>query len=498
MVKYLRLLFIIFSTFPLSIHAKPTFSIEGVHLGKYPQIELTLRENHPHPLSLQNLVIVEEMDGYRTIPIDISIQREPGKEPIQVVLSLQPTDSTAINQWALELAMGLSQSLSQEDRFHIHIQEESRFLFLKNQTYSHLKSGLILPKQATYSKTIETISILLDNLASVGNKPPFLLVVIHSKTIPDKHTIIDVTKKARRMGIPINVLAFPFSDAMKIAEYTDGKFYSLKNKNSTAEIFEDILYYKKPPYKITYTSRKKISILEEKKVTIYLGILNTQNLTYEYIINFPIRLENTFRDPKIAIPVFVFFIIVAIAALYFLLRMKSKTNNPNETLDFAQDGIQEKVSRNLEEERIYSQIYGKLPPSQEVTNNQSIEVPQENYTKQSISYDRDLEKDNFLEGPIYSRAVLIQKEGPSPGRQYNIYGHETLIGRLETNHFVIYDNTLSPIHARIKNIQGHYVLYDMMSHSGVYLNGRKLLRPKVLKDFDEIQIGKTLLIFRGK
>jgi len=36
----------------------------------------------------------------------------------------------------------------------------------------------------------------------------------------------------------------------------------------------------------------------------------------------------------------------------------------------------------------------------------------------------------------------------------------------------------------------------MASDGGTFLNGKKLLRPKKLFDWDEIQIGTTVLIFR--
>ncbi|MCC5814949.1 MAG: FHA domain-containing protein [Leptospira sp.] len=493
-VKWGFVIGICFSTFS-HLQSKPTFAIEDLNSTRFPEIELQLRENSPHPLSINNLVVAEEMDGGRTIPLDLTVTRPPGSEPIQVVVSVQPTDSKAINQWSTDLVTSLSSILDSNDRLHVHIQEEKRFLFLKNRTRASLESGFILPSTETYTKTLESLSILMDNLAISGKKSPFLVVVLHSKTIPDKHLLVDLSKKARRMGIPIHILGFESRESVKLTEYTDGKHYNLKEKDSTQKLFDDILYYKKPPYRVSYTSRKQVKILEEKNIQIDIGILNVQNLSSEYKITFFTRLENSIKDPYIFIPSAIFFFLICISALILL----PKVRRTNKKIILVEADGKETVyqsTKEIEEDRVYEQMYGK---KDEQTTSRKSSYQTDIY--ESELEEIDSEQNSFVDelgGESYSKAVLIQKEGPSPGRQYNLYGHETLIGRLETNHLVIWDNSLSPVHARIKNIQNKFVLYDMLSLSGVYLNGKKLLRPKVLYDFDEILIGKTLLIFRGK
>jgi pSer/pThr/pTyr-binding forkhead associated (FHA) protein len=71
------------------------------------------------------------------------------------------------------------------------------------------------------------------------------------------------------------------------------------------------------------------------------------------------------------------------------------------------------------------------------------------------------------------------------------------IGRGNENIVQINDEYLSGKHARIRRIEGGYYLYDLVSDSGTYLNGKKLLRPRLLHDWDEIRAGKTVFIFRG-
>ncbi|TFH43662.1 MAG: FHA domain-containing protein, partial [Chrysiogenales bacterium] len=98
---------------------------------------------------------------------------------------------------------------------------------------------------------------------------------------------------------------------------------------------------------------------------------------------------------------------------------------------------------------------------------------------------------------VYSRAVLIQKNGIQRGEKYHVQGKETLIGGSSENAIVINDGAVSPRHAKIALIRNVYYIFDLISDGGTFLNGKKLLRPKALHDWDEIRIGRTLLLFRG-
>jgi hypothetical protein len=96
----------------------------------------------------------------------------------------------------------------------------------------------------------------------------------------------------------------------------------------------------------------------------------------------------------------------------------------------------------------------------------------------------------------YHHGWLVEKEGPHTGRKYRINWHTVTIGYDDDSSIVIEDNTVSPKHAKIERHGNKFVLYDLLSENGTWLNGKKLLRPKELHDFDEIGIGRTKLIFR--
>lgn len=71
------------------------------------------------------------------------------------------------------------------------------------------------------------------------------------------------------------------------------------------------------------------------------------------------------------------------------------------------------------------------------------------------------------------------------------------MGRGQDNTIIINDDAISINHAKIRNVKNIYHIFDLVSQNGTFLNGKKLLRPKSLHDWDEIKIGRTRFIFRG-
>ncbi len=67
-------------------------------------------------------------------------------------------------------------------------------------------------------------------------------------------------------------------------------------------------------------------------------------------------------------------------------------------------------------------------------------------------------------------------------------GAAIVIGRGDDCHVIIDDRQASRHHARITQTQDGYVLEDLGSKNGTFLNGQPLTVPTVLKDGDEIGI----------
>lgn len=85
-------------------------------------------------------------------------------------------------------------------------------------------------------------------------------------------------------------------------------------------------------------------------------------------------------------------------------------------------------------------------------------------------------------------AMLLMVEGPEAGKRFYVDEAVLLIGRDPDCDIVIADRQVSRRHASIVVEKGSYVLKDLDSKNGTFLNGQEVGRAEVLSDGDEIQI----------
>ncbi|OJV63367.1 MAG: hypothetical protein BGO41_11640 [Clostridiales bacterium 38-18] len=71
----------------------------------------------------------------------------------------------------------------------------------------------------------------------------------------------------------------------------------------------------------------------------------------------------------------------------------------------------------------------------------------------------------------------------------------TLVGRGIEAQIIIADPHISSKHLQIENTVNGYVIRDLASANGTFLNGEKLMKPLILKEGDEISLGVSKMIF---
>ncbi len=91
-------------------------------------------------------------------------------------------------------------------------------------------------------------------------------------------------------------------------------------------------------------------------------------------------------------------------------------------------------------------------------------------------------------------AMLVSLIGPSKGARYLLDPGSTRIGRATSNEIFLDDVTVSRKHAVISKEGNEYLLHDLGSLNGTYVNG-ELVAEKHLRDGDELQIGKFRMHF---
>jgi hypothetical protein len=103
-----------------------------------------------------------------------------------------------------------------------------------------------------------------------------------------------------------------------------------------------------------------------------------------------------------------------------------------------------------------------------------------------------------LEEPPPSRAATLRcLIGADVGRTFALAEASTELGRGKEVSVRLRDIAVSRHHARIRHQDGAFVLEDLHSPNGVYLNGKRVDAPSPLHEGDVIELGRTLLRFQA-
>lgn len=89
---------------------------------------------------------------------------------------------------------------------------------------------------------------------------------------------------------------------------------------------------------------------------------------------------------------------------------------------------------------------------------------------------------------------LVVKSGPNPGTPFDLTKEVTLLGRDVTNDITLGDAEVSRQHARLTQTPGGYVLEDLGSTNGSFVNGERLVAPRVLASGDLIGMGENVTL----
>ncbi|HVF05892.1 MAG TPA: FHA domain-containing protein [Frankiaceae bacterium] len=98
------------------------------------------------------------------------------------------------------------------------------------------------------------------------------------------------------------------------------------------------------------------------------------------------------------------------------------------------------------------------------------------------------------EGLPAGSALLVVKRGPNAGSRFLLDNDVTTAGRHPESDIFLDDVTVSRRHAEFRREGGRFVLRDVGSLNGTYLN-RERIDETELSGGDEVQIGKFRLVF---
>jgi hypothetical protein len=92
-------------------------------------------------------------------------------------------------------------------------------------------------------------------------------------------------------------------------------------------------------------------------------------------------------------------------------------------------------------------------------------------------------------------AQLVVRQGVQMGKAFPLGRRPVVLGRDEKADITLPDPEVSRLHARIRWFEAQYVIEDLRSTNGTYLNDTLLRAPKPLNQGDKIALGQTVLEF---
>ena len=89
-------------------------------------------------------------------------------------------------------------------------------------------------------------------------------------------------------------------------------------------------------------------------------------------------------------------------------------------------------------------------------------------------------------------SVVITEKGGAQ-RRIDFDKTEVTIGRVQGNDIILPKGNVSKRHSRIVLKDGRFIVVDLKSTNGTYVNGRKITSPLVVKSGDKVYVGDFII-----
>ncbi|PJZ85932.1 FHA domain-containing protein [Leptospira harrisiae] len=469
--------------FPVILSADPGFKLRSIDIRSYPEVKIRFHSNGV--LDPVGFVLSEQLDSNRRLTESFRFEKTDSKNPIHLYLSIPSYTDAEDRRWIIQLANQLVKIAELSGgSSQLQIQSDTN-----KHSFERIRSNVLdisfpFPKEPTPVYPIRNWENFLETIPSNQSSEDHILVFVSfSPEWQDRFEIPELAKRIREKNLQLIVLAPRSLEATKLASYANGKHYSITKSDSYSDLFSYLRTLGQPDFELVYESPWKLS--QWKRNLIFGNLVSVDQgirFEFQYELSFFQSLYLKLSDPLFFFPVSLFLIFLCLAALYYLRGFEETNQKVNQNQTAVITSVPSEFSERKEELEVYDRMYGE--------------------TLERAARDREIaiaiaEKES-LPGTAYSYAVLMRRDGNQNSDQIPLQFDEVTIGSWESNHLILSDPTVAGLHAKIKNRKGKYILFDCVSETGVYLNGKKLLRPKVLHNLDEIQIGKTILSFRGR
>jgi len=462
----------------LPVSAGPFLNINTIDsISEFPIIKIDLcaggiNEQGKVELDEQNLLVYE--DGYRVNYVRVNSLANT-TDFLYLVFSIDSSKSISKQflQSIKSSARDIISSAGPKDRIAIYRFNDSvkllnAFIQKKNDLINNINS---IRRHGRKTLLYNSIFDSIELLGNIKEKRKAVIVFTDGKDEGSSVDDDDVIKFARDSSIPVYFISTGSSAYRKklarISKLTGGRLVSSRGGESIGGLYRTIMSVIKSRYLVEYKSQLKADgSTHQAEIRLKYGKFRDRETA-------AIKTPKTFpgidfmseRGNILLILIIIFLVLLVITLIFFLKKEKVETEmNTQEKKEFSGESsyIEKLIALEEGERKERNRVLSSIDPE---------------FT--------------------YSDAWLIEKDGPETGKKIPIYWSEATIGRSEENSIMVEDEAVSLKHAKIKNINHAYYLFDLVSDNGTFLNDKKLLRPRALYDWDEIKIGRTVFIFRG-
>ncbi len=92
------------------------------------------------------------------------------------------------------------------------------------------------------------------------------------------------------------------------------------------------------------------------------------------------------------------------------------------------------------------------------------------------------------------KLTVLNNQSPTPSKEFELTQPETVIGRDESADLTIPSQAVSRRHARLLREGDGYVLEDLGSSNGTFVNNQKLTGRRQLRSGDQIRLGQAVTL----
>ena len=495
MVPYLRglYIFLVFFSFAYGIFASSIMKIQQVRSLEYPYIKAEILVSNITPIQG---ITASDIEVYENDWRVVSFQLQPilnTKETKHIALLIDSSRSikAEIFKQQLKAAHSFVDTLNDKDYVSILTFND---MVVNHCGYTKAEGRLgkcIDSLRQAGKKTVLYDSILQGlHLVSRDKMTRSSIVVMTDGT--DEGSVVtlhDIIDKVNHFSVPVFVLGTGTQKKLKplsrLSRLSGGRTFVVANLENLNRVSKLLNQWFQSTYLIQYLSQAAHTATDGRRTELKIKVNAkkgrneiTDEDTYTFFVPGGVSVywwQRLWHDQRYFLFIVGLIIVLLLFVIIILVLRKPKP--------IALTSVEEASATVEQPHKIEEYITG--------IDTQPIKQ------KAAIGFAPKKEIKDQAQMPLeYYLAYLVEKEGPETGKKHKLYWTNVTIGHGDENSIVIDDPTVSIKHAQIIRRQRRFVLYDLLSEHGVYLNGKKLIRPKELNDFDEIQLGRTRLIFR--